>query len=225
MDLRYETVYNELVKYYPIGIREASPEYYQYPGLKTLFRVCEEKLNNSMEVTKWDDFVESLGLEMGDISTETERGSFRYSFGGRLMLLEEKFSAGFFRRELCFQLSFLAPYCTVFGMDSVEIALNNKLSCYFDPIIFVSAYSVYEQSFNLVRRRLETEFDATFIHPVLLRMKVPDLSIVGPHLSDDGNASIFQAFFGQKDLFNIYKCVGWSKGGNASEAAKEYSIK
>lgn len=208
MKLSYDEVYEEIEKYYPIGIPESSPEYYDYPGIIKLRELIRSKMNHEIDKKRWKEFVSSFEWENDEpLGVSHEPSLLSYSYGGTLDLFVEEMSIGKVRRSITFQLSLIGEFYTVYGMDTAEIILTEHLSAYFEPLVYISPYSVYEKWFYLIRDKIEREYQARFVPHSLLKRRVPSLSVPGAEIRIDKNASVYQALFAAADITN-YKIFG-----------------
>jgi len=205
--LNYDELYNEITKFYPLGIKHTDPKYSEYPGLFEMQDLSHKKLAPTAS-KKWKSLVTGIHLPNNKIlRASSESILFDPSYTGRLLVLKEKFGQATFTREIVIHLSVLAPYYTVYGMDKVSLAIDGE-EMIFDPIVYVSPYAFYSAIFPVVRDEVEKQYEGVKLIPFgLLSKRVSEVYVSGSKGSADRNASVFQALFTPEDVTS-FKLIG-----------------
>lgn len=206
--MNYIKVYEDIIKYYPIGISSYDPRYLEYSGIISLQNKCYEKLD-SLAYNKWKALVKEAKKEIvGSLNLDSESPLFYPCYSGSLLLYKEKKGSMLFKRTIVFHISVIAPYFTIYGLDNISIAHNNMLPIEFDPILYASPIDIYEESFKLIQKKIEDQYDGyRFISQNTLGKRITSLEVAGANVNEGQSSSIFQALFTFDNVTN-YKWIG-----------------
>jgi hypothetical protein len=226
-------IYDSIVKHYPIGIRKDETEMYlHYPGLKQLELLVVETIHHTESdfSRRWRNLEETLEKQTDKMTIGTTYGQFP-SFSSNLVI--EKIPSGklTWYKELCFTVSLLGPYYTVFGRDKTEIfqegkdpyypRLSNRFY-YSTPILTVSPEEEYADVFRLLCGEIEDRFQGyRFVPYSLYRQRLQGLEVIDPYVEpSEKRDKIFHALFHDQIDFNAqtvgiiyYKSNDWIKEG------------
>jgi len=203
----YLKIFEDIVKYYPIGISQYDPKYLTYSGTISLQRKCYDKLESPL-YKKWKMLVGDIKKESGVASADAESPLFYPCYTGNLLIHKEKRGAITFKRSLVFHLSLLGPYYTIYGLDSVIIkGIDGKYSD-FEPLLYASPIDVYEEFFPLLRMKIEEIYHGyQLLSQYTLGKRVKSLDVCGAKVKEGQDSSVFQALFTFDDITN-YKILG-----------------
>jgi hypothetical protein len=201
MRLTYAEVYDEIVKYYPLGIKDTDPRYVEYPGINLLQELSFKK-NEQEPYKKWKTLIKSIKDENSKVLKAThESPLFDPSYSGKLLLSRKKESQDIYTREIHFHLSVIAPFYTVYGLDKVESSAGKYESELYEPIVYFSPSDIYEKWFPLIRNKIEHVYSNYQLMPFeLLKIRVPSITVSGAKRQFGEDTSVFQALFVHGDI-------------------------
>ncbi len=199
MDISYEALLDLLAKHYPIGVLPTDPRYQEHPGMKE--SILNAKRMVETEFSAWQAFVESFQLESEEVLEVGFGISSGQSFQGSLLLYHEEFSGGIYFKTIEFNFSFLGPFFTVYGKESIGLRVEKRVSFTLEPVLVVSPVGFYEPWFRLVLDRMTREYNASFVPFKLLRLRVPSLYVLNADNQAEG-ATIYQALFSSGGITN-----------------------
>jgi hypothetical protein len=202
VDMTYDEVYNEVIKFYPLGLTHTDPEFAHYPGLMRRRDLNDEKLQPD-NYKKWKDLIRSVKFpSFRSLSASPESNLFDPCYTGRFLLQKKTSADGVLTRELYVRLSVLGPYYTIYGIDSEYLRATDPGHAS-NLVVHVSPRGFYEPFFLPIRNLLEQTYGGSkFIPYYLLSTVVPLLCISGGSYGANNNAKIFQALFSSRDITN-----------------------
>lgn len=205
--LSYSELYNEIIKFYPLGLKHSDPKYSEHPGLFEMQDLSHKKLEPAA-IKKWKSLV--TGIHLPDykiLRASSESILFDPSYTGRLLIVKEKFGQATFIREVVIHLSVLGPYYTIYGVDKISLALDRE-EVTFNPIVYVSPHTFYAAIFPALRDQIEKKYEGVKLIPFyLLAKRVSEVYVSGSKGSSDRDASVFQTLFMPEDITS-YKIIG-----------------
>jgi len=206
--MNYIEIFEQINKYYPIGIDRFDNVYNEYEGIDRIHELCQKKLEKS-PYKRWKNLVEETSkVHAGVISFDYESPLFYQSYCGHYLLHREKTEIMTYEREIHFHVSVLAPYYTIYGLDKVSLTIKNQGRCTFQPLLYVSPINIYEKWFGTLREKIEAQYKGfEFLEHMFLKKRVKSLSVINAKIKDAQDASVFQAFFAPDDITN-YQTVG-----------------
>jgi hypothetical protein len=199
--MKYISVYETIIKYYPIGLDEFEPIYQEYSGFRLLQQLCLNKLEDKM-YKKWKSLIDSVKKEYPELIVVSREStlldhSYTATFG---LLREEKGTITYFR-EIYLNLSVIGPYYHIYGSDRVSINNPGHQLFFSQPILTISPIDIYEPLLPMLRKKIEDNFsDYKFVPFYLLIKRPKSLSVAGANVGDGQDASIFQALFTSENI-------------------------
>lgn len=160
MDAFYD-IYQTIRKYYPIGIPTERYEYINDPGVAQLRNIRSEKIDDAASTNQWKALLTSLKEKLPKkYRVSSNNNPLDVSYNGMVLVQKEKCSMGVFVRELCFHISVLGPFFTLYGKDSAGINASDSVTSlgFFSPIIRVSPESKYEPLFPIVIQAIRQHY-------------------------------------------------------------------
>lgn len=208
--MQFADVYNQIVKYYPIGIDKFDPEYGQFDGFKLLSEMIEHKMAPGLYTDKWKPFVKSVKNTFPElIRTSSETMLMDVCYSGQLVIKEEVTKSIHYKQTLVFHLSVIESFFTIYGRNDISVVYSdrNKENLIFDPVITVSPIGIYEKYYNYIRSSIHENYpESSFIPYILLKQRIDGLSL-DAHLKENQTGSVFQALFVGENLTD-YKTQG-----------------
>lgn len=205
--MEFINVFEEIVKYYPIGINRFDNLYMQYRGIDLAEKLCSKKLRGQ-SYKKWKTFVEEKSEISGNALIYDYDSPLMFpSYCGSYLLDEQQIGTVLYERKIYFHVSVLAPFYTIYGLDKI---LKKNTSGYdeFEPIVIISPLDIYELPFYTLRNEIETNYENyNFLSFSMLKKRPRALSVPLAKVKEGQDASIFQALFSPEDITN-YKTKG-----------------
>jgi len=207
-------IYNCIAKYYPIGmLYENNPAYNDYPGIKEMVRLLEEKIHDETNFSNGWQSVESeiQATIQNEIIGTTYGQSPCYSSYIEI----EKISTGEFVRykELYFFISLLGPFYTIVGQDRNEIRFD-KNAFFNTNFLVISPENEFKELFEKLVEQIEGKFVGYRFVPYFIYSQVIDG--LCNRFRRDNQSRVFEAIFNnQIDLgaptlgSSVYKDEAW----------------
>lgn len=194
-------IYENIVKYYPLGVNEFDDDYYEYSGTIRLQKIYQRKTEPDV-YNKWIDFLKTINNKKKEIlETETISSEVHSCFSAKFLLLKEISESLTYTKEVQVHISLLAPFYTLFGLDKVTINATDKE---FDPILCPSPQGIYEPWFPLLRNKVESKYSGyKFLPYSFTKQRIKELYIAGADTLEGEFGSVFQAFFTSFNLPNF----------------------
>jgi hypothetical protein len=201
MQLEYMDLYDQIAKYYPIGISDMDENYTQYSGFKELQKLCEAKFNFS-EYNKWNLVIEEIKNEtQGVIRSSSDSLLNHPSYKGEFLLYSEQIGRIVYLRSINIQLCIFAPFYTVYGLDQIILKTDEGQDIGFQPLVYKSPIDIFSTWFQPIRNKVRQEYpDYKFVKFSLLSAKIPSLTVSSSHCLKGESSSIFQALFQFEDI-------------------------
>ena len=201
MRLSYPEVYEEIIRYYPLGIKDSDPQYIEYPGINLLQELCYKK-NEQAAYGMWKRLVKNIkGDNSKVLHASSESPLFDPSYTGKLLLSKVKDEVNIYSRELYFHVSVIGQFYTVYGIDRVASNSGMQNSTMYDPIVYFFPFDIYEKWFQLVRNKIEEVYtNHKFVQYALLKLRIPLISVSGLKGPFGQHPSVFQALFASEDI-------------------------
>ncbi len=125
-------------------------------------------------------------------------------------------------RDLHIYISLIAPFYTIFGMDTISFdAEETGVPFSSNPILTISPTANFEPYFSKMHLFVKNSYsDYKFIPSKILDLKIPGLSIAPDGNTVYHNCTLFQALFSHHTDISVLKCRGnrffgteeWQKG-------------
>ncbi|MEP7319473.1 MAG: hypothetical protein ABI921_12055 [Panacibacter sp.] len=192
----YWSIIETIKKYYPMGIEDDTWMCYNKdPSRKSLEEIIVKNIHEESEIKSiWNslntDVVKDLNKEL--IGTTYGQSP---SFSAELILEKFENEKVWYRKKLCFSISLLGPFYTIYGID--ETAINyperKNYSYYKINAITTSPLEEFETPFLYLQKKIEEKWEAYKLVPFYINsMYVKGLKV--PQIQQPEN-TVYHALF------------------------------
>lgn len=199
--MEFLDLYEIVAKYYPIGISDDDPQYFDFTGYKQLENLCRKKVERDQD-ERWKSLLAAIKSRNPKIlASKVISQEYYPCFSASFQLLTEKTQTITYSRELQIHISILGPFFTIFGLDTVTL---NQIQRTMEPLIFISPISIYEEFFNSARKLIGDYYlNYRFVPFSVLEQRVPGLRVSGAVNYFQQDASFYQALFTRQNVTNF----------------------
>lgn len=217
-DHNFQEVFDTIKEYYPIEqqYKNYKPEALRdFPGYQKIGQLIEENFVNKKNYKeRWTSLSKYLRTSLKKRVVSTN-GLFDCCASGEVIMDEFKSKEYTKTKKLCYYISLLGPYYTIYGMDSSDVVLPTKISNFESDEIRVVPYSAehvvtispvfeYETLFVQLQNKIKERFTGYKFIPYSTGISsIPGIS--WRYSSEDDSAednrhknNIYAALFGLK---------------------------
>ena len=200
--IKFPELHTIISKYYPIGIDRNDPRYEKYQGTVELKNLVADHLNDVTKRSQWDTFIDAIKIAFPELSEVREtRRSLDTCYSVVISINREEIDKFIYEQRLYCRLSFLGNYFCIYGLDYIQVNLNDDNKTHFEPVLTISPIKNYEGYFNRTREIIEKLFPTyRFLNYLYLRIHIDELKITPNLIKGSPFSNVFQALFIPKNI-------------------------
>jgi hypothetical protein len=199
----YGSIFEAILKYYPVGIKSDSPAYHEFPGQVELGKIVVDNIHSNKNFkARWKDFDKEIKAELRK-KIDGQTYATRPSFSSSLILKKFTHNELIYFKSIHYSVSLVGPFFTIYGVDETAIRDNKDGRDRFYTainIVTVSPHKEFESDFNFIKSKIEERFKGYKFIPFRLH----SMSIEGLYdpYKDNEEYTIYRALF--DDFLNGY---------------------
>jgi hypothetical protein len=192
----YWSIIDTIRKYYPIGIENDSWMcYMKDPSRKELEEIVVKNIHEQSSLKEvWNNMCSSIEADLNKESIGTTFGQ-SPCFSAEIDLEKFENEQVWYRKKLCFAISLLGPFYSIYGIDftAIKYPERDRHSHYCVNAITVSPFKEFEAPFLYLQKKIEEAWNHYRLVPFnVLNKYVRGLRV--PHIQQEEN-TVYHALF------------------------------